>query len=279
MSEKNIPNISIIMSVYNGEKTLEKAIDSILSQTYTDFEFIICDDASNDKTYELLNGYAEKDARIVLIKHTENAGLGSSLNDCLKIARGNYIARQDADDVSRPERIERTLDYLERTGAPYVGSGIYVFDDKGVFSKRLFEEKITKHVIAKKNPFFHPTMMFRKDVLEKVNGYRVAEETRRTEDYDLVMRLASVGIIGQNLQEYLYYVYEPMDAYLRHTRKTRKYEIRTRLYGLKLMNAPFYDYIYLIKPIIMSLIPHRLYKKLKQLQWGRSREENGNEKD
>lgn len=279
MIDKNSPKISILMSVYNEEKTLAKAIDSILGQTLSDFEFIICDDASSDATPDLLKEYRERDERIVLISHTENKGLAASLNDCLEIARGEYIARQDGDDVSKPERLERTLEYLESTGAPYVGAGVFVFDDGGVFSKRLFEEKITKHIIAKKNPFFHPTMIFRKEILERVNGYRVAEETKRTEDYDLIMRLAAEGIIGRNLQEYLYYVYEPQDAYLRHTRKTRKYEIKTRRHGLKLMKAPFYDYVYLIKPIIMSMIPHKLYKKLKKLQWGSYREENEIEKD
>ena len=273
MMNKNSPNISILMSVYNAEKTLKKSIDSILAQTYTDYEFIICDDASSDSTWSLLEKYKETDDRIVLLRHSENMGLAASLNDCFAIAKGKYIARQDADDISKPERIERTLQYLESTDCPYVACGIYVFDDTGVFSKRLFEEKITKHIIAKKNPFFHPTMMFKREILEKANGYRVAEETQRTEDYDLVMRLAADGFIGQNLQDYLYYVYEPIDAYLRHTRKTRKYELRTRLHGLKLMKSPFYDYIYLIKPIIMSLIPHKLYKKIKQIQWGTYREE------
>ena len=261
------------MSVYNGEKTLGKAIDSILSQTYTDYEFIICDDASSDTTWSILERYRASDDRIVLISHSENKGLGASLNDCLEIARGDYIARQDADDVSKPERLERTFRYLEETGCPYVACGLYVFDDSGVFSKRLFEEKVTKHTLAKKNPFFHPTMIFRREALEIVGGYRVVEETKRTEDYDLVMRLAAEGLIGQNLQEYLYYVYEPLDAYKRHTRQTRKYELRTRLHGLRAMKSPFYDYIYLAKPVIMSLIPHRLYKKLKQVQWGTHREE------
>ncbi len=278
MTDKISPNISILMSVYNAEKTLAKAIDSILAQTYRDFEFIICDDASSDNTPSILEQYAKTDERIVLLRHSENKGLGASLNDCLEIAKGKYIARQDADDYSKPERIERTLAYLEATDAPYVAAGIYVFDDGGVFSKRLFEEKITKHIIAKKNPFFHPTMMFKKEILTGVNGYRVAEETKRTEDYDLVMRLAAEGFIGRNLQEYLYYVYEPYDAYLRHTRKTRKYELRTRWRGLKLMKSPFYDYVYLLKPIIMSLIPHKLYKCLKKLQWGTHREEQNIEK-
>lgn len=279
MTDRKAPNISILMSVYNAEKTLAKAIDSVLTQTYPDFEFIICDDASTDSSPALLKEYAERDGRIVLLFHSENKGLGASLNDCLEIAKGEYIARQDADDFSKPERLERTLEYLKVTDAPYVASGIYVFDDGGVFSKRLFEENITKHIIAKKNPFFHPTMLFKKEILLKVDGYRVAEETRRTEDYDLVMRLAAEGYIGKNLQEYLYYVYEPYDAYLRHTRKTRRNEIRTRRYGLKKMKSPIYDYIYLLKPVIMSLIPHRLYKWLKKLQWGTHREEQNIEEN
>ena len=103
MIDKNSPKISILMSVYNEEKTLAKAIDSILTQTYRDFEFIICDDASSDATPDLLKEYRERDERIALISHTENKGLAASLNDCLEIARGEYIARQDGDDVSKPE--------------------------------------------------------------------------------------------------------------------------------------------------------------------------------
>ena len=110
-------------------------------------------------------------------------------------------------------------------------------------------------------------MLFRKDVIVDVEGYRVAKETRRTEDYDLVMRLAAKGIVGKNLQEYLYYVYEPQEAYLRHTRKTRWYEIQVRYHGLKIMQSPLRDYIYLMKPLIMCCIPRKLLKRVKQLQW------------
>ena len=87
MADMKTPNISILMSAYNAEKTLAKAIDSILSQSYRDYEFIICDDASLDGTLAILEEYAERDERIVLIRHTENKGLGASLNDCLGIAR------------------------------------------------------------------------------------------------------------------------------------------------------------------------------------------------
>ena len=111
------------------------------------------------------------------------------------------------------------------SGASYAACGVRVFDDTGVWSTRQFPQKITKHIIAQKNPFFHPTMLFRRAVLESVNGYSTSPETRRTEDYDLVMRLAANGVIGENLQEILYSVYEPQEAYLRHNARTRMYEV------------------------------------------------------
>ena len=259
--------VSILMSVYNGEATLAAAMDSILSQTLKDFELIVCDDGSKDRTWEILCGCKERDSRVKLLQNEKNLGLGASLNRCLEVANGRYIARQDADDVSAPNRLERTLDYLRREGVPYAGCGVYVFDESGVWSRRMFPEHINRHIIAQKNPFFHPTMLFQREVLEQAGGYRVTPQTRRTEDYDLVMRLAAQGIIGQNLQEYLYYVNEPAQAYQRHTLKTRWYEVQVRLYGLRQMRSPLWDYIYVGKPVIMSMVPHKLLRRVKQLQW------------
>ena len=114
---------------------------------------------------------------------------------------------------------------------------------------------------------FRPSHSALADTLHFVNGYRAAEETRRTEDYDLVMRLAAEGMIGKNLQECLYYVYEPADAYQKHTLRTRWYEIRVRIYGLRKMKAPARDYIYLVKPMILCMIPRRWMKTIKRWQW------------
>lgn len=193
--------------------------------------------------------------------------MGASLNRCLKMAKGRYIARQDADDILDPKRLEKTLAYLQRENVPYAGCGVYVFDDSGVWSQRMFPEQIDKRIIARKNPFFHPTMLFKREVLEQAGGYRVSVETCRTEDYDLVMRLAGQNVIGQNLQEYLYYVNEPFQAYRRHTLKTRWYEVQVRLYGLRQMKSPLCDYVYVGKPIIMRMVPRRLLRYVKQLQW------------
>lgn len=268
--------ISVLMSVYNGAATLERAIDSILNQTYQNFEFIICDDASTDRTWEILTRYEAADVRVHCFQNRENLGLGASLNRCLKMAAGQYIARQDADDISDAERLEKTMAFLLSGSAPYVGCGVRVFDDSGVWSCRQYPQVITKHIIAQKNPFFHPTMLFRRTVLEQVHGYSERAETRRTEDYDLVMRLAAVGMIGENLQEVLYSVYEPVDAYLRHTKKTRWYEVQVRWRGLHIMRAPLHDYIYLAKPVIMGLIPRCCLKQVKRLQWSLLHKETRN---
>ena len=259
--------VSVLMSVYNGAPTLEKAAASVLAQTYRNLELILCDDASTDDTWRIMQRIAAQDARVTVFQNKTNRGLGASLNGCLSRAGGEYIARQDADDISDPDRIERTMDFLLSSGAPYAACGVRVFDDGGVWSTRQYPQKITKHIIAQKNPFFHPTMVFRRAVLEGVGGYSETPETRRTEDYDLVMRLAAEGVIGENLPEILYSVYEPKEAYLRHNAKTRLCEVRVRARGLRAMGSPASDYIYLVKPLIMACIPRGLMRSLKRLQW------------
>ena len=261
--------VSVLMSVYNGAPTLEKAAASVLAQTYRNLELILCDDASTDDTWRIMQRIAAQDARVTVFQNKTNRGLGASLNGCLSRAGGEYIARQDADDVSDPDRIERTMDFLLSSGAPYAACGVRVFDDGGVWSTRQYPQKITKHTIAQKNPFFHPTMVFRRAVLEGVGGYSETPETRRTEDYDLVMRLAAEGVIGENLPEILYSVYEPKEAYLRHNAKTRLCEVRVRARGLRAMGSPASDYIYLVKPLIMACVPRGLMRSLKRLQWER----------
>ena len=261
--------VSVLMSVYNGAPALEKAAASVLAQTYRNLELILCDDASTDDTWRIMQRIAAQDARVTVFQNKTNRGLGASLNECLSRAGGEYIARQDADDVSDSDRIERTMDFLLSSGAPYAACGVRVFDDGGVWSTRQYPQKITKHIIAQKNPFFHPTMVFRRAVLEGVGGYSETPETRRTEDYDLVMRLAAEGVIGENLPEILYSVYEPKEAYLRHNAKTRLCEVRVRARGLRAMGSPASDYIYLVKPLIMACVPRGLMRSLKRLQWER----------
>lgn len=98
-----MPRVSIIMGVYNGFKRMDRSIQSIIEQTYKDWEFIICDDGSSDDSYKKLQEYATKDNRIVVIKNVQNAGLAQTLNNCLKEVKGEYVARMDDDDYSHPD--------------------------------------------------------------------------------------------------------------------------------------------------------------------------------
>jgi glycosyltransferase involved in cell wall biosynthesis len=108
------PQISVIMAVYNGEKYLAEAIESILNQTFKEFEFIIIDDGSKDNSLNIIKRYAKKDSRIIIIKNEKNMKLAWSLNKGLKIARGKYIARMDSDDISLTDRLEKQYYFLEK---------------------------------------------------------------------------------------------------------------------------------------------------------------------
>lgn len=123
MTSSPHPTVSVVMSVYNGEQFLSEAIDSILAQSYRDFEFLIIDDGSTDETLEILTRYAALDSRIQIIRNSQNLMLVRSLNRGLALAKGKYIARQDADDISLPRRLERQVNYLEENPRVVAVSG------------------------------------------------------------------------------------------------------------------------------------------------------------
>jgi glycosyltransferase involved in cell wall biosynthesis len=130
MNKRSYPKVSVVMSVYNGEKYLCEAIDSILNQTFENFEFLIVNDGSTDRTLEILQSY--RDPRIKVINNERNIGLTASLNKGLKIAKGEYVARMDADDVSFPHRLEQQKAFLDRNPrVAMVGSWAEVIDESG----------------------------------------------------------------------------------------------------------------------------------------------------
>lgn len=259
--------ISIIMGVYNAgnDNMLQNAIDSILNQSYRNFEFIICDDGSTDDTYRILKKLAVIDTRIVLLQNKNNLGLAASLNKCLEASRGRYIARMDADDVSASNRLEEELNFLDKHNEyAFVGSGIYLFDDTGTYGKRIYEEKPERRSFLFNSPFIHPTIMIRKEALASVNGYRIARETKRMEDYDLFMRLYYYNHKGYNLPECLYYYREDKQAFAKRKYRYRIDEAIVRYQGFRLLKLMPIGYIYVVKPLIVGLLPNRLIRKLKK---------------
>ncbi len=186
---KSGPRVSIVMSVYNGAKYLRESIDSILSQNYKDFEFIIINDASTDATHEVILSY--KDPRIVYVKNDSNLGLTTNLNKGLALAKGEFVGRQDDDDVSNSERLEKQVRFLdEHPDIALVGSHVNLIDGQGkVFSawRMPTEDKDIKRLLERSSAFCHGSVLFRKSAVDDVGGYR--EKAKYVEDYDLWLRL------------------------------------------------------------------------------------------
>lgn len=198
--------ISVVMPVYNAEKYLKKAIDSILGQTYSDFEFIIIDDGSSDKSLEILQAYAKKETRIQLISR-QNKGLIYTLNEGIAIAQGDYIARMDSDDISLPERFEKQLHFL-MSHPQHVAVGCLTTlvdsdgDVIGPFGEWLTHDDIDQaHINCIGGAIAHPTAMIKKSDILKVGGY--SELYPYAEDLDLWLKLAEVGKLA-NLKERLF---------------------------------------------------------------------------
>ncbi|WP_144864030.1 glycosyltransferase family 2 protein [Hyella patelloides] len=186
------PKVSILMCVYNGEAYLQEAVDSILQQTFPDFEFVIVDDGSTDSSWQILTKYSKQDSRIVLISNAENLGLEKSLNKGLATVKGKYIARQDADDVSLPNRLQLQVDFLDahpEVGA--LGSSIEFIDRESLVLRQL--EVATDHdsieaLLLVNNCLWHSSMMMRRHLLQELAGYN--ENMLHAEDYDLWWRIS-----------------------------------------------------------------------------------------
>jgi glycosyltransferase involved in cell wall biosynthesis len=198
------PRISVIMSVYNAGKYVKEAVESILGQTFSDLEFIIVDDGSTDGSGKVLSAF--RDPRIRLV-HQENRGLITSLNAGVEMARGEYIARQDADDVSLPERLEKQVTFLDiHPEIAIVGTSVIETDEDGdllkVYNSPEGDAEIKK-ALSFDVPVCHASMMFRKSLIKDAGLYR--EKLRLVEDYDLLIRVGERSKLG-NIREPLYKV-------------------------------------------------------------------------
>lgn len=232
--------ISVIMSVYNCEDTLRDAIDSILAQTYQNWEFIICNDCSTDSTFEICKEYAALyPDKFVLIENDTNRKLAYSLNHCLSVATGTYIARMDGDDRSHPDRFEKQVAYLvEHPDIDLVGCAAQRFNDNGLADIYYMDEEPGKYSMRKKPPFGHAMILTYKRVYDALGGYTVLPRTERGQDYDLFFRFFHHGFRGVNLQEALYDVREDENAIRRRTFKVRWRTYQTTRMGYRLLNYP-----------------------------------------
>lgn len=197
------PKVSIVMSVYNCERYVGEAVKSMLQQTFSDFEFIIVNDGSTDQTPEILRQF--DDPRILVIDQ-RNSGLTVSLNRGIRLAKGEYIARMDADDLSEPERLEKQVEALDRNpGIGVVSCWYKVIDENGFLLayKRLPNDvKQLAKLLMRDNPICHGSVMMRKRAIQTVGLYN--ENLRYAQDYELWLRMLRQGYGFYVIPEFLY---------------------------------------------------------------------------
>lgn len=261
MSEK----ISIIMSCYNCEKTMKKAIESILKQTYDNWVMICCDDGSKDNTLSILKEYeTDYPDKFVIIQNPGNKKLPYSLNHCLQYVETNIVARMDADDWCMPERLEKQLDFLKKhPDADLVGTGIIVSDGEKIISTIIQPEHPQPKDMLHCNCFSHATIMTYKHVYDQLNGYSLESSVERCEDLDLWSRFFVQGFNGYNIPDELYIILEDENA-------VRRRNLRNRINTAKTLNAAYKRmglkgikcFLKAYTQIFTYFLPMGLYKKL-----------------
>ena len=261
------PKVSVLMSVYNpcDSKVFYDAVQSIIDQTFTDWEMILCDDGSDAKYRAIVDKAAAMDSRIILIRNMHNRGVARSMNRCIRYSNGEYLARMDADDISKPERFEKMVDFLDHNlQYEWVGSNTDLINDDGVWGHREMPEHPDKQDFLAFSPYIHPSVMFRRSVLIHNKRYT---SSIRGEDYELFMRLHSKEYHGYNIQENLFQYREDKGNYHRRRRiRTQLEETRIRARGFRrlgILNPR--TMIYVIKPLILGMIPDNMQVRIKSL--------------
>ena len=201
MSKEN-PLVSVVMPAYNSEKYISEAIESILSQTFKDFEFIIIDDGSSDRTWEIIQEYAKKDERIRCVKNEKNLNVSQTRNKGIDLSRGKYIVWADSDDISLPHRIEKQLNFMETNpDVGLCGSFMEFFGDFEKESVRKYSDKdeILRKLIFRQNPVAQPACIMRIDILKKSGGY---PDLSLSEDLYIFFKMGEISKFS-NIQEVL----------------------------------------------------------------------------
>jgi glycosyltransferase EpsE len=265
-----MPKISVLMTTYDDGIELFESIGSILNQSFSDFEFLICDDSSSSGlTRSILRYFSLEDDRIILLENDENIGFCRSLNKCISHARGELLARMDADDISLPDRFQKEVDYLsENPQISFCGSSFYLFDKNGVWGKTTVPTKPTKNDIFSGGAFAHPSIMMRKKDLDLVGDYtEFQQKIRAAEDYDLWLKFYNLGFFGGNLNNCLLLYFDDSSSYKKRTfafqKNKRMLEKKWgKIIGLK---RSFVFWV-CFKNRVISLLPRHLYAKFHRLR-------------
>ena len=254
--------ISIIMGIYNCADTLAEAIDSIIAQTYTDWELIMCDDASTDdgRTLALAKHYETLHENIHVIQNEKNLGLAATLNHCLEYAHSEFIARMDGDDLSLPTRFEEQVAFLDEHPEYALVSGQMInFDENGEWGVQGNVECPTKLDFVYRSPFCHAPVMMRREALNSVGNYTVRPDLRRGQDYYLWHKFYVAGYKGYNFQHPIYKMRDDQNASKRRNFKNRLYSAKKHIEVMRNLGLPKRYYLVSLRPIIISLCPNFVY--------------------
>lgn len=253
-----MPKISVLMAAYNTERYIGAAIESILKQTMKDFEFLIIDDKSTDRTAKIIARYAKKDRRIHFVQNKENFGLTKNLNILLEKARGEYIARMDADDVAMPTRFARQVAFLKKhKDISLVGTWAEVIDKNDRVIGKL--EYVTAHKDIQRNmtersQIIHPSVMFRKSIVKKIGVYD--EKFRSAQDYEYFARVMSQFTVANMPEKLMRYRWDfDQNEGFKNNRRQERNGWVTRWRMFTKYHWPIRYLIYTIKPAIAFCIP------------------------
>ena len=265
------PEISVVLGSFDPRpEQLERAVRSLLDQSFPAWELVLWDDGSSPAGAAALRRQAGRDRRVRLFRGGENRGLGYGLNRCLERARGRALARMDDDDVAFPQRLQVQRDFLEGDGRfQWVGSAAVLLDGRGPWGLLQMPPFPREEDFLRSSPYIHPSVMFRREVLELAGGYREDKALFGCEDYELFARLHSRGFRGYNLPECLLGYWESRASYAKRTPARRLREAALRCRALPRLGLPLPEALWgAARPLVVSLVPPGVQYRLKRWERG-----------
>jgi glycosyltransferase EpsE len=256
--------ISVIMTTYNDQNYVEQSIDSVLNQTFSDFELIVCDDCSTDDTPNIIKRKAGQDRRIRYIENEINLGFCKCLNLCANLATSPFLARMDSDDISLPDRLEIEYNFLSNNpNLAACGSSAFLFDEKGIWGLAIGEKQPKIKDALRGTPMIHPSVLMRKDALASVGYYTIFKgKIRCSEDYDLWLKMLSCGMTIENLPDVLLMYREGKESYKKRKIKYQLFYVNLQKKWYKKTGHFCFFSFSVIKNLLIGFLPRKLYQFL-----------------
>lgn len=270
------PEVTIVMGSHNPRREwLQRAVASLVAQTWENWELVLWDDGSSPQGARLLSQAAGRDSRIHLYRGEINRGLAHALNQGISRARGRYIARMDDDDISLPRRLETQVAFLQaHPQQDWVGSAALLRDEKGVWGTWQKPVLPQREDFLHSSPYIHPSVMFRRQVLELIGGYGESSRYLGCEDYELFFRLHQAGFRGYNLPQPLLEYWEDRASHRRRTYARRVREAAVRRRGYRMLSlSGLRAWGGVLRPLGAGLIPSGIRYRLKGRNKGGNRDE------